>query len=74
VARSSHPVKELEAVLKAAEAKNWRITRRPRGYWKMYCPCKDLHIKTVKHSPSNPHYHTELIKELKRKTCWEEPP
>ncbi len=69
--RPKHPKKELEAVLREAEAQNWRVSKRPNRYFKVKCPCDDLHIKTVKLSPSNPYYEKQLRSELSRSTCWD---
>jgi hypothetical protein len=68
--RPRHTDKDLERVLRSAERQGWRVTRRPNGYFKMYCPCDDLHMKTVHHSPSDPNYLRNLLGELHRKTCW----
>jgi hypothetical protein len=51
--RPKHPEPSLERVLREAEAKGWRVTKRPNRYFKMKCPCDLRHIKTVKLSPSN---------------------
>ncbi|TDH54158.1 ABC transporter ATP-binding protein [Mycobacterium eburneum] len=70
--RPKHPKKELERVLREAEAKDWRIEKRPNGYFKMKCPCEQMHIKTVRISPSNPYYENQLRAQLLPATCWEE--
>lgn len=36
--RPKHPRKELEAVLKEAEGKGWRVVKGSK-YFKMYRPC-----------------------------------
>ena len=72
--RPKHPDKELEKLLVAAELQGWRIEKRPRAYFKMKCPCSERHIKTVRLSPSNPNYAQELVRQLKRATCWKEGP
>lgn len=70
--RPKHPKPSLERVLREAEAKGWRVTKRPNRYFKMKCPCDLRHIKTVKLSPSNPYYERQLRGELSRKTCWDD--
>lgn len=70
--RPRHPDKDLEAVLRSAEKQDWTVTKRPRGYFKMKCPCDEGHAKTVHLSPSNPKYHLQLVNQLKRSTCWRE--
>ncbi|MGW5878477.1 hypothetical protein ACWFMI_18195 [Nocardiopsis terrae] len=69
--RPRHPDKDLESVLKGAEARGWRVERRKK-YYKMYCPCQDKHFKTVKLSPSGANYLKDLLGQLRRATCWEE--
>lgn len=66
--RPKHPRPELEAVLKEAEAKEWRVIKG--RYFKMYCPCEGKHIKTVRLTPSGSNYKRNLLAELKRSTCW----
>ncbi|MCO5971728.1 hypothetical protein [Actinoallomurus soli] len=68
--RPRHPKSDLEAVLKEAEKKGWRV-EKGRRYYKMYCPCETKHLKTVKLTPSDRNYLTNLLGQLKRATCWE---
>jgi hypothetical protein len=68
VGRPKHPIKELEAVLKAAEAQGWDVAKNV--YYKMKCPCPGKHLKTVHNTPSDPNYLRNLIGQLKRTTCW----
>jgi hypothetical protein len=72
VGRPKHQSKELEQVLREAEAKGWRVEKRPKSYFKMKCPCDKAHIKTVKLTPSNPYYEKQLRAQLSRATCWDE--
>ena len=71
--RPRHPDKHLEALLREAEDKGWRVERGGK-YYKMYCsmrcgqPCK----KTVKLTPSNPNYERQCRNQLARATCWNE--
>jgi len=69
--RARHPKKEFEHVLREAESKGWRVTRRAK-YFKMMCPCEGLHLKTMHLSPSDPNYLKNLIGQLNRATCWKE--
>lgn len=69
--RPKHQKPALEAILKQAERRGWRVTRGKR-YYKMYCPCERKCKKTVKLSPSDPNYQINLLGELKRSTCWEQ--
>ena len=71
VSRPRHPVKELEAVLREAEEKKRRVTKRNR-YFMMWCPCAAKHMKTVHLSPSDPKYETNLRSYLRSRTCWEQ--
>lgn len=68
--RPKHQRPELEAVLRAAEQQGWRVVKG--RYFKMYCPCVDKHIKTVKLTPSGANYRQNLIGQLLRSTCWRE--
>ena len=69
--RPRHPVKDLERVLRDAEARSWRV-ERGNGYYKMWCPCPGKHKKTVKLTPSDPRYQRNLRGWLRRETCWKE--
>ena len=69
--RPRHTRPELEAVLREAEAQGWRV-QKGKKYFKMYCPCADEHLKTVKLTPSSPGYERNLRGQLKRATCWKE--
>ena len=70
MARRKHPDKDLEKVLKDAEAQGWRI--KDKNYFKMYCPCPGKHLKSVHLTPSDPNYLRNLLKKLLRDTCWKE--
>ncbi len=69
--RPRHPDKHLEALLREAEGKGWRVEKGT--YYKMYCPdpCRQ-HLKTVHLTPSNPQYERQLRNYLRRETCWEQ--
>ncbi|MBW8484609.1 hypothetical protein [Actinomadura parmotrematis] len=69
--RPKHNDKELDQVFAEAWRKGWRITRDKR-YWKLWCPCRLKHFKTVKLTPSDPRYKTNLVKHLGSRTCWNE--
>jgi hypothetical protein len=67
--RPRHPVKELEAVLKEAEGKNWRVTKGKK-YYKLWCPNDCRCRKTVHLTPSGARYEENLRHLLARDTCW----
>lgn len=69
--RPRHPTKELEVLLRAAEAHGWRVVRA-RKYYEAYCPCDDLHIKVVHLTPSGRMYATNLRGWFERQACWQE--
>lgn len=69
--RPRHPVKELEAVLREAEEKQRRVTKRNR-YFMLWCPCDGKHKKTVHLSPSDPRYEVNLRSYLSSRTCWDQ--
>jgi len=69
--RPKHSVKELEAVLQEAERKGWRIDGGGKDYFKMKCPCSDKHLRMVHLTPRG-NYTKNLIRWLKRRTCWED--
>lgn len=64
------PRKELEALLKEAEATGWRATKGKK-YFTIWCPCPDKHRVTVHLTPSDPNYERNLRAHLRRTTCWE---
>lgn len=68
--RPKHPDKDLEALLKEAENKGWRVTKGGNGHYKMYCPCYLKCMKTVACTPSTTNYLKNLLKQLQRATCW----
>lgn len=70
--RPRHPDKDLEGVLKSAEDRGWIISKRPRGYYKMKCPCPDKHLKSVALTPSGAKYLMNLKHYLARLPCWKE--
>jgi hypothetical protein len=67
--RPRHPDKDLEAVLRDAEARLWHVTRDKR-YYIMRCSCHEKHQKTVKLTPSGSRYELNLRKWLERQSCW----
>lgn len=71
MARPRHPKPALEKVLKDGETQGWRVTRDGK-YFKMWCPCPEKHIKTVRLSPSGARYETNLRSKLLNSTCWKE--
>jgi hypothetical protein len=70
--RPKHQDKDLERILRLAEAQDWRVEKRPKGYFKMKCNCAELHMKTVHLTPSNPNYGRNLLGWLRRCSCWKE--
>ena len=68
--RPRHPNKDLEALLREAEAKGWRATK-PRKYFKVFCGCGQ-HQRTVHITPSDNDYERNLRGWLKRTGCWED--
>lgn len=68
--RPRHPRKELEAILRQAEEKGWRV-EKGKGYYKMKCPCPLKHLKSCRLTPSNANYARRLLEELGR-MCWED--
>ena len=68
--RPKHSRPELEAILRVAESKGWRITGGGNTYFKMKCPCDDKHLKMVHLSP-NRNYHKRLERWLERRACWD---
>lgn len=68
--RPRHPDKDLERLLKDAEAQGWRV-EKGSGYFHLWCPCEDKHKSSVHLTPKK-HYAKNLRKKLLRWTCWEE--
>ena len=71
VARPRHPRKDLEAVLRAAEDRGWRVTKG-KGYYGLWCPCPARHKRWVALTPSGSGYLTNLVSWLERQPCWKE--
>ena len=70
--RPRHPRQDLEALLREAERKGWRVDFNPRrGYWRLRRGC-GRHQTWVHKTPSNPRYANERCGWLARETCWEE--
>lgn len=70
IARQRHPKKDLEAILKSAEAHGWNFERKQK-YFMGKCSC-GVHHRTVHLSPSDPNYGTNLDHWFRRQTCWKE--
>jgi hypothetical protein len=68
--RPRHQVKELEAVLREAERKDWRV-EKGKKYFKMLCPNLCKCRKTVHLTPSGAQYEENLRHKLSRDTCWD---
>lgn len=69
--RPRHPVKELEAVLRAAEEQGWRVQKRKK-YFRMFCPAECLCMRSVHLTPSSNTYLKNLQMWLRRCPCWRE--
>lgn len=67
--RPRHQNKDIEQLLRSLERSGWRVNKGAK-YFKAYCGCDDKHLKTVKLTPSDPHYLKNLKMQLKRSTCW----
>lgn len=68
--RPRHPGKELEALLRHAEAHGWRADK-PSAYFRLRCPCGS-HQRRVHLTPSDPNYVLNARKWLERQPCWKE--
>ena len=68
--RPRHRRKDLEAVLREAEDKGWRVQKGKR-YFTMWCPNDCRCFKTVHLTPSDPYYERNLRAQLRRGTCWD---
>jgi len=70
--RRSHAIKEIEAVLRYAEAQGWRVLSRGGHAWgKMYCPwnngacrCGEFCICCIWSTPKNAVNHTRQLKRV----------
>jgi len=67
--RPRHPRKEIEGVIRAAEARGWRFVKG-RKYYKAYCACGE-HLYTVHLTPSDPWYVVHLKYRFARSSCWD---
>jgi len=66
--RPKHRVPELEALIKEAERKNWRVEGGGNRYFKIYCPCGE-HKKTLHLTPGQ-NYAKRTRQVLENRTCW----
>lgn len=72
MSRPKHQDQDIEAVLREAEARHWRVERK-KGYYKAKCPCSKKHANwSIKLTPSNPNYAKNLAAWFQRQSCWEE--
>ena len=69
VQRPRPPKKDIEGVMRDAEARGWRF-EKGRKYYKAYCPCGD-HLHTVHMTPSDPWYVVYLKYRCARLACWD---
>ena len=70
MARTRHPRQEVEAVLRHAEAKGWRVVPGGSHAWgRMYCPfgnnvfcrCAEFCIASIWSTPKNPGNHARQL-------------
>lgn len=66
--RPRHPEKDLEDLLKVAEAHGWRITKRQR-YYQARCPCGGCQ-ETVHMTPSDPNYGRNKLNKMSKCPEW----
>lgn len=71
MARPKHPDRELEAILREAEGREWRV-EKPSTYFRLRCPCPGRHQRWVHLTPSDPNYGKNLRHWLGRLDCWRE--
>jgi hypothetical protein len=69
VERPRHPKKDIEKVMRTAEARGWRFVK-VRKYYKAYCPCGE-HLYTGHMTPSNPWYIVHLMYRVTCLICWD---
>jgi hypothetical protein len=67
--RPGHPRKDLEAMMREAEAHGWTFDRRRKAY-QGFCSC-GVHTETVRMTPSGANYAVNKLKQVQR-TCWEQ--
>jgi hypothetical protein len=69
--RPRHPKKDLEEVLRTAEAAGW-LVEKGKGYYLAWCPCGN-HKTTIHLTPSNRHHGNQKLRLMRRTDCWKEP-
>jgi hypothetical protein len=70
--RPTHPEKDVEAALKYAEARGWRVEVGGSHAWgKLYCPyndeqcrCGDFCITSIWSTPKNPVNHARMLRRV----------
>lgn len=68
--RPRHPDKDLEYLLRLAEAHGWRVTKG-RRYFLTRCPC-GAHMESVHLTPSDPNYCRNKLNKMAKCPNWEE--
>ncbi|MFW6087154.1 MAG: hypothetical protein ACODAG_08120 [Myxococcota bacterium] len=69
--RPRHPKPDLEQLLRDAEERGWRITKKGK-YYKALCPCPAKCMETVHLSPSDPKYATNKRNKMSKCEHWKE--
>jgi hypothetical protein len=67
--RRRHPDKDIEKVLREAEAHRWKVIPG-KTYWKAKCPCGQHANWSIKLTPSGANYVKDLSKWFGRQSCW----
>jgi hypothetical protein len=70
--RAKHPSKEIEAALRHAEDKNWKVSVGGSHAWgKIYCPfnseecrCGEFCITSIWSTPKSPYNHAAAIRRV----------
>ena len=67
--RPRHPKKEWERLLRDAEVRGHRVTKK-RGYFRVWCRCGD-NVESIPLSPSGCRTLLNKTKRLQGWSCWE---
>ncbi len=70
MSRPRHPRKELEQLLRDAEARDWRVDKKKR-YYRCLCPCGDC-MESVHLTPSDPNYPVNKRNKMEKCPEWEQ--
>lgn len=65
------PNKDLEALIRTAEQRGWRVLKGSK-YYKAYCPCPAKCKETIHLTPSSPNYARNKRNKMSKCPSWDQ--